>query len=119
MATVQEHEPTQPRRGLIRAREAVAALGPRGEWITPRMVREFLLKRDRAGCSQTDAIEACREWREAVQARPIVQTVERAFQSMDMVELDKAKMLLGHEFKLRALLKAQAMKRNPGKARRA
>jgi hypothetical protein len=54
-----------------------------------------------------------------VQARPIVQTVERAFQSMDMVELEKAQMLLGHEFKLRALLKAQAMKRTPGKARRA
>ncbi len=119
MATVQEHEPMQPRRGLVRAREAVAALGPGGEWITPRMVREFLLQRDREGCSQNDAIEACREWRESVQSRPIVQTVERAFQSMDLVELSKAKMLLGHEFRLRALLKAQAMKRKSVKVRRA
>lgn len=121
MATVQE--PIETRRGLVRAREAVTALAPRGEWITARMVREYLKKRDREACSQTDAIEACHEWRVSVMSRPIVQTVAKAFQKMDAIELDKAQQLLRVELKLRALLKAKAdrdaAKTKPVKVRRA
>ena len=121
MATVQE--PIETRRGLARAREAVTALAPRGEWITARMVREYLKKRDRESCSQTDAIEACHEWRVSVMSRPIVQTVAKAFQKMDAIELDKAQQLLRLEMKLRALMKAKAdrdaAKTKPVKVRRA
>lgn len=121
MATVQE--PIETRRGLVRAREAVAALAPRGEWVTARMVRDYLKRRDREACSQTDAIEACHEWRASVMSRPIVQTVAKAFQKMDPVELDKAQQLLRAELKLRALLKEKAdrdaAKTKPVKGRRA
>jgi len=121
MATVQEQ--AEPTRGLVRAREAVTALSPRGEWITARMVREYLKTRDREACSQTDAIEACHEWRASILARSIVQTVQKAFQDMDAIELDKAQQLLREELKLRALLKAKAArdaaKTKPVKARRA
>jgi hypothetical protein len=87
------------------------------------MVREYLKKRDREACSQTDAIEACHEWRVSVMSRPIVQTVANAFQKMDLVELDKAEQLLRAEFKLRSLLKEKvdrdAAKTKPVKGRRA
>ena len=108
MATVQE--PIETRRGLIRAREAVAALGPRGEWIAPAAVRAWLKKRDKAACSQTDAIEACREWRVALMARPVVQTVAKALAVMDAVELQKAGQLLRDELRLRAVMAARAAK---------
>jgi len=91
------------------------------------MVRKFLIERDGEGCSQTHAIEACFEWRARLLARPIVQTVEKAFRTMDAVELDKAAQLLRAELQLRKLEQAakerkrrQAeMPANPRKARRA